>query len=136
MSRVSGIARQYFRNIIVQSGLADASKFEPMSSEIKEIGYLINDHLTNTFMLPINNEFAAILYNKHEDGEGTTDEKTLVLSHTEVPEIYQGKGVGKLFAKEVFDYCAKNDLKLILTCEFLQECMKKNPQYQNLLADK
>ncbi|KAG8323805.1 hypothetical protein J6590_106880 [Homalodisca vitripennis] len=58
----------------------------------------------------------------------------LNLHHTEVPEHLRGKSVGHDLAKEVFEYCSARNLKVLLTCEFLQKFYEENPQYKDLVV--
>lgn len=59
--------------------------------------------------------------------------KRIKLIHTEVPSIFQGKGVGKILAKHAFDYALQNKLDVTLQCTFLNKYYESNlNQYKSL----
>lgn len=39
-----------------------------------------------------------------------------------------------LVFQEVFEYCSTRNLKVLLTCEFMQKFYKENPQYKDLVV--
>ncbi|XP_078667062.1 protein NATD1-like [Branchiostoma floridae x Branchiostoma belcheri] len=56
--------------------------------------------------------------------------------HTLVPEAYRGKGLAKHLAKAALDYAVDEDLKMRLSCTYLQKYAKDNPlpQYQERIV--
>uniref|UniRef100_A0A1B6MSV0 Protein NATD1 n=1 Tax=Graphocephala atropunctata TaxID=36148 RepID=A0A1B6MSV0_9HEMI len=109
----------------------DILKFSTYMSLSAKHGKLINDHVTNAFYLPIGedgSEMAMVLYEQQKG--------ILNLHHTEVPEQLRGKSVGHDLAKEVFEYCSARNLKVLLTCEFLQKFYEENPQYKDLVVQR
>ncbi|KAG7266668.1 hypothetical protein CRUP_038056 [Coryphaenoides rupestris] len=55
--------------------------------------------------------------------------KTVDLQHTEVPDAYRGRGIGKHLAKQAaMDFVVEEDLKAHLTCWYIQKYVKENPQ--------
>lgn len=84
---------------------------------------------------------------------------TLDLYHTEVPEVFRGQGIAALLAKVcfscfllqmshsqtnkcfvllqgAFEYVLKNNLKMKLSCDYLQKYYKNNstPELEKTLA--
>jgi len=51
----------------------------------------------------------------------------LDLWHTEVPDALQRRGIAKLLAKEAFTYVVETDIKMILSCTYLQKYYNDNP---------
>ncbi len=51
----------------------------------------------------------------------------LDLRSTVVPPAFEGRGIAKVLARAAFDHCAKNDLKMKLTCWYLDGYLKKHP---------
>lgn len=92
-------------------------------------GKLINDNVTCAFYLPIGDgsDMAMILYEKQKGG-------LLNLHHTEVPEHLRNDGIAHDLAKEVFEYCSARNLKVLLTCDFLQKYLEENPKYKDLVV--
>jgi len=41
--------------------------------------------------------------------------------HTEVPTSYRGKGIAAHLAKAAFDYAVEENMKMILSCSYLQK---------------
>ena len=61
------------------------------------------------------------------------DETTLDLQHTFVPESLRGRGIAKELAKYAFEYVVNNDLKMKLSCTYLDKYFKEHPlpEYQS-----
>lgn len=57
------------------------------------------------------------------------------LCHTEVPEDLRGRGIGKSLAKGALESASKSNLKLKVTCEYLQDYMRRfaDEKYRGLL---
>lgn len=53
----------------------------------------------------------------------------LDLQHTEVPDVFRGKGVAALLAREAFEFVVKSHLKTKVTCTYLIGYLQKNSQY-------
>ncbi|KAK3907555.1 Protein NATD1 [Frankliniella fusca] len=63
--------------------------------------------------------------------------ETLDLFHTEVPVVFRGQGVAALLAKvDAFEYVRQNNLKMKLSCEYLQKYYRDNetPELKKILA--
>jgi predicted GNAT family acetyltransferase len=58
----------------------------------------------------------------------------ITLEHTEVPPELGGKGIGSKIARATLDAVRAQRRKLTVECEFIQGFMKKNPEYNDLLA--
>jgi len=56
----------------------------------------------------------VILYEKIADNH-------LDLYHTEVPKEYRGRGIGAILARAAIDYAIKEDIKVSLTCTYLEK---------------
>lgn len=61
-------------------------------------------------------------------------EAKIIFTHTEVPPEHTGKGIAGKLAKTALEYAAKNNLKVIPFCSFFEAYIKRNPEYQDLLA--
>jgi len=70
---------------------------------------------------------AFIQYEKA--GEGA-----LALTHTEVPEEFEGKGIGGALVKKTFEIIQEENLKIVPTCPFISVYLKRHPEYQSLVA--
>ncbi len=58
----------------------------------------------------------------------------VVLVHTEVLEEYEGKGVGSVLVRRVLDDIRARDGKIIPTCPFVGEYIRRHPDYLNVVA--
>jgi predicted GNAT family acetyltransferase len=69
-------------------------------------------------------------YVKYEEaGEGI-----LALTHTEVPEEFEGKGVGGALIKGTLEIVWGENLKIVPTCQFVSVYLRRHPGYQELVA--
>jgi predicted GNAT family acetyltransferase len=64
-----------------------------------------------------------------EAGEGVVN-----LMHTEVPEEFEGKGIGSRLLKGTFEILQEENLKIIPTCRFVSVYLQRHPEYQSLAA--
>jgi predicted GNAT family acetyltransferase len=58
----------------------------------------------------------------------------ITLSHTEVPEELEGRGLGSTIVRGVLDIVRARGLKVVPACGFVAAFIRKNPDYQDLLA--
>ena len=58
---------------------------------------------------------------------------SMVLMHTLVPASGRGKGVGAVLVKYVLDYARSHHLKIIIYCPFVEQYVKKHPEYNDLI---
>jgi predicted GNAT family acetyltransferase len=81
------------------------------------------------FELPIDGGDGAIAaaYYREEDG-------VLVLTHTEVPSEFGGRGIGSQLARGVFDILRATGRKAVLRCPFMGAWYAKHPEYADVVA--
>ncbi|MCK1446751.1 N-acetyltransferase [Bradyrhizobium sp. 48] len=79
------------------------------------------------FELPIDDssEIAAVYY-RIEGGR-------LVLTHTEVPQQFSGRGVGSRLARGVFDAIRVSGRKVVLRCPFMAAYYVHHPEYSDIV---
>ena len=80
----------------------------------------------NRFELDVDGTIAFVTYRKAPG--------TITLEHTVVPPELGGKGVGSRLARATLEAVRAQGRKLTVECEFIQGFMKKNPEYNDLLA--
>jgi predicted GNAT family acetyltransferase len=80
----------------------------------------------NRFELETGGAIAFVSYRKSPGA--------ITLEHTEVPPELGGKGIGSKIARATLDAVRAQGRKLTVECEFIQGFMKKNPEYNDLLA--
>ncbi|XP_037912619.1 protein NATD1 isoform X1 [Hermetia illucens] len=79
------------------------------------------------FFMDVDGDRAFLQYHKSND--------VITLQETLVPEKLEGRGLGKMLAKEALDYVANNDLRMKIECTFIQHYLNNYaPQYKKFLA--
>ncbi|XP_049797854.1 protein NATD1 [Schistocerca nitens] len=104
---------------------ASTTAIMQFSTDALEVSH---DKSVKEFFITLGKERAFLQYD--EDACGVVD-----LLHTEVPSIFQGKGVGRILAKAAFDYVHNNELKMKLTCEYLQKAIGSFPEYKKIVVN-
>ena len=61
-------------------------------------------------------------------------EGVLALTHAEVPEEFEGQGVGSALVKGTFELVRTEELKIIPACPFVAAYLRRHPEYQSLVA--
>ncbi len=85
-----------------------------------------NNQTKNQFETNLDGKTALIKYQKEADG-------TLNLFHTEVPDEFEGKGVGSQLVKNALEQIKADNLKINPSCPFIAAYIKRHPEYKNLV---
>jgi predicted GNAT family acetyltransferase len=59
---------------------------------------------------------------------------SLILSHTEVPQELEGRGIGSALVKEGLEYVRSNDLTAAPICPFVRAYIRRHPEYKELVG--
>lgn len=87
---------------------------------------VVNNVAKQQFQVTMGDYDATLKYDK----QGKDD---ITFTHTDVPPVFQGKGVGSKLAKFAFDFARENSLKVTCQCQFLAHYYKNHQdQYKNL----
>ena len=86
---------------------------------------VVENAAENRFELQLDGGTALVAYRR--DGD------RLVLVHTEVPEQFDGQGVGSRLAKGVFELLRATKRKAVVRCEFLKGWIAKHPDYNDVV---
>jgi predicted GNAT family acetyltransferase len=83
----------------------------------------------NRFELAIegSDAIAAAYYRVDSNGH-------LVLTHTEVPSEFSGRGIGSRLARGVFDQIRASGRKAVLRCPFMGAFYSRHPEYSDIVA--
>jgi len=65
--------------------------------------------------------------------EYTLPEGKIIFTHTEVPEAYEGQGIGTALIEHALSSARERSLKVIPICPFFAAYMKKHAEVQDLL---
>lgn len=72
-------------------------------------------------------DLAAAYYRRDENGH-------IVLTHTEVPSEYGGRGIASALARGVFDLARSRGDRLVLKCPFMSAWFAKHTDYADVVA--
>lgn len=59
--------------------------------------------------------------------------KLIVFTHTEVPQEFEGKGVGSALAKTALDYARAEGKEVMPLCPFIAAYIRRHPEYADLV---
>ncbi|HVF38300.1 MAG TPA: GNAT family N-acetyltransferase [Gemmatimonadaceae bacterium] len=82
----------------------------------------------NRFEAEVNGQLAVAEYERTGD--------TIRFFHTQVPQEFQGRGIGESMAKAALDYSRDNELHVVPLCQFIDAYMRKHPEYAGLRQKK
>lgn len=57
----------------------------------------------------------------------------IYLTHTEVPAVLEGKGVGSQLVKKTLEDIEKRDLRLVPLCPFVAGYIHKHPEWRRIV---
>ncbi|HLA55849.1 MAG TPA: GNAT family N-acetyltransferase [Flavobacterium sp.] len=80
------------------------------------------------FELEVDGHTAFIEYIINKD-------KTIFLTHTEVPHALEGKGVGSRIVEKTLNYVKEHNYPLAPLCPFVAKYITKHPEWKSILAD-
>ncbi|VDM37755.1 unnamed protein product [Toxocara canis] len=78
------------------------------------------EHCTKSleFFVKMNGAKSVLQYRRLSNG-------VLDLYHTEVPPIFQGKGVAKMLCQAAFSYAREQNLRILPTCSYVAKYAKQ-----------
>ena len=88
---------------------------------------IINNPATHRFEATIGGKTAFVQY-KLRPG-------VMTVLHTEVPQELEGQGIASALSKQVLEYIATENLKLVPLCPYLKGYLQKHPEYQYLVKN-
>jgi uncharacterized protein len=90
---------------------------------------VIENAAMHRFELPIEggNGAIAAAYYREENG-------VLVLTHTEVPSEFGGRGIGSRLARGVFSILRATGRKAVLRCPFMGGWYARHPEYADVVV--
>uniref|UniRef100_A0A023EFS8 Protein NATD1 n=2 Tax=Aedes albopictus TaxID=7160 RepID=A0A023EFS8_AEDAL len=85
-----------------------------------------------------NSEFSVHLHDSKAFVSYTYDQKSnkISIDHTEVPSVFQGKGVGKKLVEAALQHAIKENIKVTFVCEFAQKYYNDNKHRFNNFVQK
>jgi predicted GNAT family acetyltransferase len=56
----------------------------------------------------------------------------MLITHTEVPPAFEGRGIGSALARAGLDYARERGLEVVPLCSFIAAYIKRHPEYQGI----
>ncbi|XP_058826232.1 protein NATD1-like [Topomyia yanbarensis] len=82
------------------------------------------------FSIQLNNNKAYVSYTLDKNKNNIT------INHTEVPQFFQGQGVGKQLAEAVIHYAIQEKFDLTIICSFAKKYYQENEsRFKNHISD-
>ena len=85
------------------------------------------DRKNRRFELPLGDGSTAFIAFRGA-GEGV-----LVLTHTEVPEAFEGKGIASSLVGGALEIVRAENLKIVPMCPFVAAFIRRHPDYETLI---
>ena len=79
----------------------------------------------NRYEMAVDGDIAFLTYRRKPDH--------ILLAHTEVPEVFRGRGFGSILAKHALDEARKAGLKVIVKCPFVTAWLRKHHEYDDII---
>ena len=61
------------------------------------------------------------------------DDRSITITHTEVPRAVEGRGVGSALVKGMLDQIRQEGRKVVPLCSFVASYISRHPEYRDLL---
>jgi len=61
------------------------------------------------------------------------DDRSITITHTEVPRAVEGRGVGSKLVKGMLDQIRQEQRKVVPLCSFVAAYISRHPEYRDLL---
>ena len=84
-----------------------------------------NNESANRFEARVGENTAILTYMRQPDA--------LVLTHTEVPEELEGRGLGGDLVRTAMDYARTEGLRIVPRCPFVLTWLKRHPEYEDVV---
>lgn len=91
-------------------------------------GSVVDNPAHHRFEIALDDDAVAAAYYRR-DAEGH-----LVLTHTEVPSEYGGRGIASILAQGLFDQARERGEKLVLKCSFMAAWYARHTGYGDVVA--
>ena len=62
-------------------------------------------------------------------------DKLIIADHTEVPDVFRGKGVGRLLATRMVEDARKEGVKIYVLCPFVNAERRKHPDWADVFQN-
>ena len=80
----------------------------------------------NRYELSVEGEVAFLTYRRTPDH--------ILLAHTEVPEVFRGRGYGGVLAKHALDEARHTGTHVVVKCPFVTTWLRRHHEYDDLIV--
>lgn len=88
---------------------------------------VINNQEECRFEVNVDNETALLQYDERND--------IIVLLHTEVPDAFEGRGIGSMLAMHALEWVRSSNKRVKVRCAFVTRFMERHAEYNDLLVN-
>ena len=78
--------------------------------------------------------FELMVEGQRAEAYYTLEGKVMTFTHTDVPQVLSGRGVGSRWIKAALDQVRARGLKVKATCPFVSAYLGKHKEYGDLIA--
>lgn len=87
---------------------------------------VVDNTSLDRYELAVDGEVAFLTYRRRNDH--------VLLVHTEVPEVFRGRGYGSDLAKHALDEARKAGKQVIVKCPFVTAWLKRHSEYNDIVV--
>ena len=82
----------------------------------------------NRYEMAVDGDVAFLTYRRKPDH--------ILLAHTEVPEVFRGRGFGGILAKHALDEARHAGLNVIVKCPFVTAWLRRHHEYDDIVVSR
>ena len=94
-------------------------------SSARQDAAVVNNESAGRFEIDIEGQIAVSNYRRRDD--------RIVFTHTEVPEQFEGRGIGNRLAVAALDFAREEGLRVVPRCRFIAAFIERHREYQDLV---
>ena len=87
---------------------------------------VVDNTSLDRYEIAVDGEVAFLTYRRRNDH--------VLLVHTEVPEVFRGRGYGSDLAKHALDEARKAGKQVIVKCPFVTAWLKRHSEYNDIVV--
>lgn len=79
------------------------------------------------FEMQLEGKLSLVDYREHDN--------VLIVTHTEVPQELEGRGIAAALTKTLLDYVRENGLKVRPICPYTKVYIQRHPEYSDIVTE-
>lgn len=97
-----------------------------MAVNLNDVAVVHNEE-AHRFEMEIDGLRALLTYRRLPD--------RIIVNHTEVPALLEGKGLAAKLARTALDFARANHLQVVPVCPYVASFLRKHQEYQDLVSN-